>query len=94
MGVDASSQREQESGEPCLDTGCWRWGRSSRGPVFVNQAAEDACTRCRGIDATGGGEFRLGHRGSLVDGAVWAVLVVVGRVLSKDGSEVSFTDGE
>jgi hypothetical protein len=34
------------------------------------------------------------HRGSLVQGAVAPVLVVAGRVLSKDGSEVSFTDDQ
>jgi hypothetical protein len=72
----------------------WRWSGSSRGPVFVNQAAEDVRTLYRGIDATGGGEFRLGHRGSLVDGAVAPVLVVVGRLLSKGGSEVSFTEDQ
>jgi hypothetical protein len=63
----------------------WQWSGSRRGPVFVNQAAEDVRTLYRGIDATGGGEFRLGHR-ALVEGAVGPILVVVGLILSKHGS--------
>jgi hypothetical protein len=61
--------------------------------VFVDQAAENVRSLDCGVDGTDtNAEFGTGERGSLVEGAVWPV--VAGRVLGKDGSEVSLVDDE